>query len=186
MYDEYGGQNYVPLSINLWQNMESVVKPFARQYTFQFLRDGGAVWSVYTQNNYIPLNYVIDTAGVIVGSMVGFSEATIRSWIEPYLTGVSEKPAVNPRSVSITGTSPAAGPTTVRFNLSLADHVTLRVYSSTGTLVRTIVSGQLPAGVHHVSWDLNDDAGRAAANGLYIYELTGSSVSARAKVSVLR
>jgi len=186
MYDEYAGLNYVPLGINLWQDMNSVVKYYARQYTYQFLRDGGAVWNVYKMNSYIPLNYVIDTAGIVVGSMEGFNESTIRSWIEPYLTGVSEKGSINPLSFAIAGPNPVTGPTAVRFSLGKPGNVNLRVYSSSGALVRTIVSGQLPAGMNSVRWDLKDDAGRAVSNGLYVYELTNGSASARAKVSVLR
>ena len=185
MYDEYTGLNFVPLSINLWQDMNSVVKYYARQYTYQFLRDGGAVWNAYKMNSYIPLNYVIDTAGIVVGSMEGFDEYTIRSWVEPYLTGVSEQNA-SPLSFSLAGANPATGPTAVRFSLSRPENVTLRVYSSCGGMVRTIVSGQMPAGMNHIQWNLQDDAGRAVSNGLYIYELTSGSASARAKVSVLR
>ncbi len=186
MYDEYGGQGYTPLAINLWQDMTSVVKVYARQYTYQFLRDAGTAWNAYKMNSYIPLNYVVDTAGLVVGSMEGFSESTIRGWVEPYLTGVNETPAAQPIEFAAIGANPAVGHSTVRFNLPKAASVSLRVYSSSGALVRTLASGQMPAGANTVNWNLRDNAGRPVGNGLYVYELASGSEVAHAKVSVLK
>jgi hypothetical protein len=186
MYDEYGGQGYMPLAINLWENMETVVKPKARQYTFTFLRDGGAAWNLYKMSNSIPLNYVVDTAGLVVGSMVGFTESTIRGWIEPFLTGVEETPAVQPIEFTVIGANPVVGHSAVRFNLPKAANVSLRVYSSSGALVRTLCNGQMAAGANTVNWNLQDNAGRQVGNGLYLYELAAGSQVAHAKVSVLK
>jgi len=185
MYNNYGSQGFLPIAINLWQDMESVVKVFARQYTYPFLRDAGTGWNAYKMNNYIPLNYVVDTAGLVVGSMEGYNEATILSWISPYLTGVEESPAVQPVEFSVVGANPVVGRSAVRFNLPKATNVTLRVYSTSGALVRTLTSGQMPAGANTVNWDLRDNAGRQVGNGLYLYELNAGSQVARAKVSVL-
>lgn len=165
--------------------MESVVKPYARQYTYPFLRDPGTAWNLYKMNSYIPLNYVIDTAGVVVGSMEGFNEATIRSWIEPYLTGVVEERGVRLELAGATP-SPATGRQTVKFNLPMAGNATLRVYSSAGQLVRTLVAGSREAGSNVVTWDLRDDGGRLVGNGTYVYQLTAAGRSARMKTSVLR
>jgi len=85
MYNDYHEHGFVALSINLGEDMETVVKPYARQNTNPFLRDPGTVWPVYTQNNAIPLNYVVDTAGVIRFLEEGFSEATIKATIQQYL-----------------------------------------------------------------------------------------------------
>jgi flagellar hook assembly protein FlgD len=64
--------------------------------------------------------------------------------------------------------------------------VTLRVYSTSGALVRTLVNGQMPAGANTVNWNLQDDAGKQVGNGLYLYELNTGSQAAQAKVSVLK
>jgi hypothetical protein len=186
MYDDYGGQGYTPFAINLWQDMNSVVKPYARQYTYTFLRDGGSAWNLYKMNSYIPLNYVIDTTGLVVGSMEGFTESTIRGWIEPFLTGVEETPAVQPIEFTVVGANPVVGHSAVRFNLPKAANVSLRVYSSSGALVRTLASGQMPAGANTVNWNLQDNAGRSVGNGLYLYELASGSQVAHAKVSVVK
>jgi len=187
MYDDYHGRGYEPFAVNLGEDVETV-KSFARQYGFPFLRDAGYVaWNLYKMDNSnIPLNYVIDTAGLVVGSMEDFIEPTIRGWIEPYLSGVGESPEARSVEFVAVGQSPAVGRGAVRFNLPRAGTVSLRVYSSSGTLVRTVFDGTLAAGSNTLNWDLADNGGRPVSNGLYVYELVSGSTVARTKVSVLR
>ena len=61
--------------------------------------------------------------------------------------------------------------TTVYFDLAQAGPVTVRVYSVSGRLVRTLVSGEMAAGQHQVMWDGIDDAGRSVASGTYLVQL---------------
>ncbi len=186
MFDEYGSRGYIPLAINLWEDMETVVKAYARLYPYPFFRDDGSAWSVYRMNGYIPLNYVIDTAGIVVGSMEGFNEALIRSWIEPYLTGVEEKKVGPFGEFTPIFPNPATRTQRVSFNLSKAGPVTLRVYSISGKLMRTVFNGSLSAGRQIVTWDLTDEQRRFVPNGLYFYEFSSGTTSARIKVLVLR
>ena len=185
MYDDYHEQGFEPFAINLGQPMNTI-KLYARQYTYTFLRDGGAAWNLYKMNSYIPLNYVIDTAGVVVGSMEGFTESTIRGWIEPFLTGVEETPTVPSVEFTTVGANPVVGHSAVRFSLPKSANVSVRVYSSTGALVRTLCDGQMPAGENTINWNLKDNAGRSVGNGLYLYELAAGSQVAHAKVSVVK
>jgi hypothetical protein len=185
LYDEYGSRGFTPLSINLWENMETVVKYYARQFTYPFFRDPSTAWNRYRMNNYIPLNYVIDTAGIVVGSMEGFDEYTVRSWIEPYLTGVAEEQGPKLAIAGVTP-NPATGPQNVTFNVPTAGNVSLRVYASSGELVRTLVSGTMAAGQGSAQWNLLSDGGQQVANGTYFYELSAAGSSARLKTTVLR
>ena len=186
LYNDYHARGFELLAINLMDPWETI-KISARQYGYTFLRDSGlSVWNLYKMNSSTPLNYVIDTAGLVVNSMEGFDEDTIRGWIEPYLAGVAETPAVQPIEFSAVGANPVVGNSAVRFSLPEAANVTLRVYSTSGALVRTLVNGQMPAGANTVNWNLRDDSGRLVGNGLYVYELSAGSQVARAKVSVLK
>jgi hypothetical protein len=187
MYAAYGSQGFLPLGINLGEDMETVVKYYARQHTFPFLRDeGNMAFNLYKMTGAIPLNYVVDQAGKVVNSMEGYDYSTIEGWIAPYLTGVEEAPAVQPIEFSAVGANPVVGHSAVRFNLPKAANVTLRVYSTSGALVRTLINGQIPAGASTVNWNLQDNAGRQVGNGLYLYELSTGSQVAHAKVSVFR
>jgi hypothetical protein len=186
MRDDYSSRGFIPVAINLWEDMNSVVKVFARQYSYLFLGDDGTAWNAYKMQGYIPVNYVVDTDGLVINSMEGFDETTIRGWIESHLPGVEEAPAAGLIECSVIGANPVVGHSGVRFNLPKAANVTLRVYSTSGALVRTLGSGQMPAGANTISWNLRDNAGRQVGNGLYLYELNAGSQVAHAKVSVLK
>jgi hypothetical protein len=145
---------------------------------------GAGAWNLYMIQNAIPTNYVVDTAGIVVGGMVGYSESTILGWVSPYLTGISETQA-QPLEFTRVGANPVVGHSAVRFNLPKASNVSLRVFSTSGALVRTLVNGQMPAGANTVNWNLQDNTGSPVSNGLYLYELNTGSQAAQAKVSVL-
>ena len=188
MYDAYHARGYELLTINLGEGVQTV-KSFARQYSYTFLRDTDyGAWNVYKMDSSsIPLNYVIDTVGLVVNSMEAvFDSLTIDGWIQPYLAGVEETPAAPSVQLTTVGANPAVGHGTVRFSLPKAAHVTMRVYSTSGALVRTLCDGQMPAGTNTVNWDLQDNAGRTVGNGLYLYRLDTGSQVAHAKVSALK
>jgi hypothetical protein len=186
MYNGYRSQGFLPLAINLGEDMETVVKYYARQYTYPFLRDeGDMAWNLYKINGSIPLNYVIDPAGMVVNSMEGYSPDSILAWISPYFTGVEETPRSQPIEFTAIGANPVIGHSAVRFSLPKATNVTLRVYSASGALVRTLVNGQTPSGANTVNWDLQDNAGRSVGAGMYLYELNAGSQVVHTKVSVL-
>ena len=182
---DYQGQNYMPLAVGLWQD-PAILKQYA-QYGILVLDDAsGTVWNLYNISGGIPLNYVIDPADTVRYGATGFNEGVVRTWIESYLTGVAETPAVQPIEFSAVGANPVVGHSAVRFSLTKAANVSLRVYSTSGALVRTLCSGQMPAGANTVNWNLQDNAGKPVGNGLYLYELNTGSQVAHAKVSVLK
>jgi hypothetical protein len=84
-HNDYGPHGFEALAINVNESMDSIVKVWARQNTNVYLRDPNTVWPVYTHNNAYPLNYVIDTAGVIRYWAEGYNEAAVRAVIEQYL-----------------------------------------------------------------------------------------------------
>ncbi|RMI09492.1 MAG: T9SS C-terminal target domain-containing protein [Calditrichaeota bacterium] len=61
--------------------------------------------------------------------------------------------------------------TTIAFSLPHASRITLQVFDITGRKIRTLMSGQLPAGTHQVEWDGRDDAGQLVGSGVYFYQL---------------
>jgi hypothetical protein len=83
--DDYNSHGFVTIAINLSEDMDSTVRRYARRFTYLFLRDPGSVWAVYKHNNAIPLNYIIDTAGVIRYWNEGFDETTLRRIIQQWL-----------------------------------------------------------------------------------------------------
>lgn len=63
--------------------------------------------------------------------------------------------------------NPTAGGARLDFGLSVARSVDLRIYSSAGAAVRTLLVSDLPAGAHAVTWDTRDDAGAPVPSGTY-------------------
>lgn len=72
-------------------------------------------------------------------------------------------------------------PTTrIGFTLPAPGHVTLRVYSLEGRLVRTLVDDPRAAGPNEAVWDGRADDGTPSASGVYFYRFeSGSTVETR-------
>ena len=67
--------------------------------------------------------------------------------------------------------------TTIRYAIELPGLVKISVFDVAGRHVRTLVSRRhLSAGTHTVTWNGTDDAGRAAASGVYIVRLEHTTV----------
>ncbi|MBO6574467.1 MAG: S8 family serine peptidase [Rhodothermales bacterium] len=70
--------------------------------------------------------------------------------------------------------------TSIAFTLSEGSAVRLEIFDALGRRVRTLSSGQLPAGAHSVTWDARDASGRHVASGTYLYRLeVGGQVQTR-------
>ncbi|MCU0607931.1 MAG: T9SS type A sorting domain-containing protein [Candidatus Edwardsbacteria bacterium] len=137
-------------------------------------------------------------AGFINGKVVaaggvafpGFTPTMTAEAIDVSLMGVSGKPAL----VTAPGTfslyrsypNPFSSSTEIQFQLSKTGRVNLAVYSVTGQLVKTLASGDLPAGRHSVGWNGKDTAGRAVSSGVYFYRLSASGANATGKLVVVR
>ncbi len=63
-------------------------------------------------------------------------------------------------------------PTTrIRFVVPSDGVARVAIWDASGRVVRTLVDGQVRAGVHSVVWNGRDDASRPAASGVYFYRL---------------
>ncbi len=66
----------------------------------------------------------------------------------------------------------------VSFKLdSPASEVTIKIYNSDGTLVRTMTENDTESGVHTVDWDGKDDNGTTLGNGQYTYSVSAKDTS---------
>jgi hypothetical protein len=75
--------------------------------------------------------------------------------------------------------------TTIAFNLDKAGHTTISIYSVNGQLQRTVVSKQMTAGSHVVTFDGRDDVGNMLASGVYFYKLqSGQKITTKKMVLI--
>jgi|GEM_PF-2584900 len=81
----------------------------------------------------------------------------------------------------------ASGETTIGFELSSPENVTLRVFDMLGHEVRTLVAGESRAeGYNTVQWDGRDVSGNVVSSGMYYYQLVTPDFTKAAKMQVIR
>ena len=76
--------------------------------------------------------------------------------------------------------------TTISYGLLRSSEVRIEVYNILGRNIRTLVSGQQPAGRHSVVWDGRDENGEEVSSGIYFYRLVGDDFSESRKMLLLR
>jgi flagellar hook assembly protein FlgD len=65
--------------------------------------------------------------------------------------------------------------------------VRLELHDVRGRAVRRLTDGAvLPAGIHHLSWDGRDEAGREAAPGVYFATVSTGGASATRRILRIR
>ncbi|MBP2681695.1 MAG: phosphohydrolase [Candidatus Krumholzibacteriota bacterium] len=78
--------------------------------------------------------------------------------------------------------------TTIRYSIASTRHVSLRIYTASGELVRTLVDEtQAPVrGGFSVSWDGRDERGRSVSSGVYFCKLAAGDFSRAKKLVLLK
>ncbi len=99
-----------------------------------------------------------------------------------------ELPGAAPAAPSLLSArpNPTSGTTEIGLVLPAGAHVTLRVYDVAGRLIRTLIEGPMPAGVHRARWDGLDARGRAARSGIYFAKLEAGSTIRSEQILLLR
>jgi len=105
-------------------------------------------------------------------------------------TGVSDSPGYDvpigqPARLLAARPNPFNPVTTIGYSLEVDAHTELAVFDLAGRRVRTLVSGDVSAGEHEVTWDGLDARGAPVASGVYFYSLrVGDAVETRRMVMV--
>ena len=79
--------------------------------------------------------------------------------------------------------------TWIPYQLSEPADITLRIYAVSGSLVRTLALGQMPAGMYQARsraayWDGKNGVGESVASGIYFYTLTAGEFTATRKMLI--
>jgi hypothetical protein len=103
---------------------------------------------------------------------VDITNDTMSGYVLVQPVGVAEAKSVpTPFRLDVPKPSVFRGNVTLNYALPRADEVSLSVYDATGAIVRRLVQGANPAGVHAATWDGSDDAGREVPAGAYFCRL---------------
>lgn len=68
--------------------------------------------------------------------------------------------------------------TTIEFSMPNTSGVSVQIYNMLGQVVKTLVNGTMPAGIHRLTWDATDQSGASVSSGMYIYRLESESFQA--------
>ena len=143
------------------------------------------------------LRLAFDAGAVAVGTYVAVLQIAANDpdhplSLVPLILTVTEPSPVPepdlPRAVSLAGVvpNPFNPRTEIRYALPREQHVVLRVHDVRGHLVRQLVDGRRPAGLHAVVWDGCDDRGRNVASGTYYARLSAGGVSEVRAMALIR
>jgi photosystem II stability/assembly factor-like uncharacterized protein len=84
---------------------------------------------------------------------------------------VGEPPAPAPLALEQSYPNPFNPAVTIDFTLREPTRVALRIFDTSGRLIRTLLDEPRAAGPHRLSWDGRDNTGRSVASGVYFYRL---------------
>lgn len=144
--------------------------------------------SAYTQANGAYTYAVASTEGTVNGGVVAVinldgnaksvklgniqivEKAVAKSTADVTAQGIPSEFALNQNYPN-----PFNPTTNINFSLPENVNVRLEVYDISGRLVKTLVSGQLNAGVHTITWSGQDNTGAQVASGKYLYRLQAGS-----------
>lgn len=74
----------------------------------------------------------------------------------------------------------------IKYSIPARGNVVLKIYNIAGQCVKTLVNGEMKAGVHTVTWDGRDENGKTMAAGIYFYRLVAGNNKAIKKLVLLR
>lgn len=99
----------------------------------------------------------------------------VTAYLADPLTGIAEPGADGlPQSFDLQQNypNPFNPATAISYQLAAASNVEITIYNTLGQKVRTLVNeARKPAGYYRAEWDGRNDAGAAAASGVYLYRL---------------
>lgn len=76
--------------------------------------------------------------------------------------------------------------TTIRFSLPEAGLTRVTIFDVAGRLVKTLLSEELPAQRHEVTWEGRDDSGRSVSAGVYFYRVASGDHQAVGRMALVK
>ena len=78
------------------------------------------------------------------------------------------------------------GSAIIKYEVQAAGHLTIKVYTQSGALVKTVYDGYVTAGKGTADWEGTNSAGGSAASGIYFVKTNGPGLDKIVKVAVVR
>ena len=91
-------------------------------------------------------------------------------------TGVEPSRGSDRVAIQYVRPTPTEGAATIGFGIPRRSHVTLAIFDLGGRRLRTLVDGDMSAGIHTATWDGRGDRGEMAPSGIYFAHLISAGV----------
>ena len=82
--------------------------------------------------------------------------------------------------------NPVKGKTTINFSINKEARVSVKIYNLGGQLVRTLLDGNVKAGLNSIIWDGTDNKGKSVSTGIYFYELKSDNFKRTKKLVLVK
>jgi len=163
---------------------------------YRLFRDGQPIAFVEGRvSSETPLTYTWIDRDITAGTTYRYRIADVdlggTETMQDFIAEATPKPATDekvPASYALHPTypNPFNADTRIEFSLARAGYTTLRIYNTTGQLVRTLVDGHLDARMHKVRWNGRNEHGELVSSGIYFYRLSSGNFAEIKKMSFLR
>jgi hypothetical protein len=126
------------------------------------------------------------------GELIITSDDPLASLIIIPLSGAGDNVAnedqINPVITELRGNypNPFNPTTTISFSLKNKSAVKLDIYNLLGQKVRTLVNGEMAAGVQNVTWNGRDGNNRPVASGVYFYKMQSGKYTSTKKMIMMK
>jgi len=144
---------------------------------------GYIVFSASTYPNPAEGTVIENTASIVFDENEPVVTNTVINTISSILCPTGVSPAPVTLELGQNRPNPFNPVTMVPYSTDRGGHVSLKVYTIKGELVRTLVDRSMPAGEHVAQWDGRNNLGENLASGVYFYRLvSGERVLTRKAV----
>jgi len=167
--------------------------------------DGGTTWNqVSTPITGNQLTFTQYEASL--DDLIGYSDVRLRFHLTSDATGQRDGILLDDISINWTQTSiddnsgtipnsftlsqnypnPFNPSTEISFTIPVNGQVKLTVFDLLGRNVKTLISEELTAGSHEITWEGNDESGKNVASGIYLYKLETAGMNQVKMMTLIR
>ncbi|MBL0175569.1 MAG: T9SS type A sorting domain-containing protein [Ignavibacteria bacterium] len=145
---------------------------------FETSSPASSVWKLVSPMNWERSNHtltsladgrVLAAGGEVFGNQSGTSACEIGEL--QYVVGMQETPLPSGLALDAAYPNPFGARTRLRVSTDHGQALDIAVYSVLGARVRVLHAGRMEGGRHTLEWDGRDDAGKAAAPGMYFVRM---------------
>jgi flagellar hook assembly protein FlgD len=81
---------------------------------------------------------------------------------------------------------PSNGQAIIKYDVLSAGDLSIKIYTVTGSLVKIVYDGPVPAGKGTMDWDGTNEKGSKVASGIYYVKAKGPDLDKTDKIAVVR